>query len=160
VVPGEEMIVTLEIGQLVPDFKLRAQDRSEMTRDDLIGKPSLIVFMPFAFTRTCEGEMCTIRDSLASLNDLDANVVVITCDNAPVNARWSQENGFEFPVLSDFWPHGEVTRAYGAFNELYGAANRRTVVVDAAGVAREIIESDELRAPREFGEYLSSLAAL
>ena len=152
--------MTLEIGTIVPDFTLRAQDRSEVSRDDLIGKRSLIVFMPFPFTRTCFGEMCMIRDSLASLNDFDANVVVITCDTVAVNAKWSEENGFQFPVLSDFWPHGEVTKAFDAFNELYGAANRRTVVTDAHAIARRIIETDALGTPREFDEYLEALSTV
>jgi mycoredoxin-dependent peroxiredoxin len=152
--------VALELGQVVPDFKLRAHDRSELTRNDLVGKRSLIVFMPFAFTRTCHGEMCSLRDNLALLDDLDANVVVVTCDTVAVNAKWSEENGFGFPVLSDFWPHGDMTKAYGAFNELYGAANRRTVVLDENAVARRIIETDALGTPREFDEYIVALSSI
>lgn len=152
--------MALELGQVVPNFKLRAHDRSEMTRDNLVGKRSLIVFMPFAFTRTCHGEMCMLRDNLALLNDLDANVVVVTCDTVAVNAKWSEENGFGFPVLSDFWPHGDMTKAYGAFNELYGAANRRTVILDVDAVARRIIESDALGTPRKLDEYIEALTSI
>lgn len=152
--------MALSVGEPAPDFTLRAHDRSEISRDDLLGKPSLVVFMPFAFTRTCTGEICTIRDQTASLTDLDANVVVITCDTRAVNERWVEEHGFTFPVLSDFWPHGAVTKDYGAFNELYGAANRRTVVLDEAGIVRDIVETDALGTAREFDRYLAALAAL
>jgi len=115
------------------------------------------VFLPFPFSSVCGGELCTIRDNLVSLNDLGANVVVITCDTHHSNRRWSEENGFDFAVLSDYWPHGEVTKAYGVFNDLVGAANRATFVLDSAQTVRAIVASDSLGTPREFDEYVTAL---
>lgn len=149
-----------EIGRHAPPFRLPDQAREPVTLDSLAGGNSLIVFIPFPFSRICGAELCTIRDNLAALGDLDANVVVITCDTHHANRRWSEEEGFGFAVLSDFWPHGEVTRAYGVFNEKIGAAERVTFVLDSEVVVRAVIASDSLGTAREFDEYLSALAAI
>jgi len=149
-----------EIGSPAPDFTLPDQSRNPVGLGDLLGRKSLVVFIPFPFTSICSGEVCLLRDNLAQLGDLDANVVVITCDTIPVNKHWSEENGFTFPVLSDFWPHGAAATAYGAFNEKVGAANRQSYVLDETGLVRAIVASDSLGTPREFDEYVGALASL
>lgn len=148
-----------EIGQQAPPFSLPDQARKPVTLESLAGDKSLIVFIPFPFSSICGAELCAIRDNLASLNDLDAHVVVITCDTHHANRRWSEENGFDFTVLSDFWPHGEATKAYGVFNDLVGAANRATFVLDSDLVVSAVVATDSLGTPREFDEYLTALAA-
>ena len=123
------------------------------------GSKALVVFIPFPFTSICDGEICAIRDDLVDLTDLEARVVVVTCHARPTNARWADEHGFDFPVVSDFWPHGEVSRSYGTFNEKMGVANRTTFVLDADGIIRQIIASDSLGTAREHDEYAEALAA-
>jgi peroxiredoxin (alkyl hydroperoxide reductase subunit C) len=150
----------LTVGSSAPDFALRDQNLEIMTRGDLAGRKSLIVFIPNPFTSVCEAELCTIRDGLSALNDLEANVVAVTCNTPFVNRRWSDENSFGFPVLSDFWPHGEVSRAYGTFNEKFGIPNRHTMVLDGAGVVREIIRSESIAEGREFDLYTKALASI
>lgn len=150
--------MTLEIGDAAPPFELRDQDRNIVSAASLGGRRSLLVFIPFPFTRTCESEMCALRDQRARLSDLDANVVAITCDTSPSNKKWADDNGFGFPILSDFWPHGEVARAYGVFNEIVGVANRFTFVLDAEGTITRIISTDSLGTAREFEEYERALA--
>ena len=150
----------LNVGDPAPDFTLFSHLREQISLGDLAGSKSLVVFIPFPFTGTCEGELCLIRDRLAELNDLEANVVVITCDTVPSNAKWAGDNGFEFPILSDYWPHGEVSKAYGTFNEKLGVANRSTFVLDGAGVVREVVSTDSLGTAREFEAYVEALAAI
>jgi len=152
--------MTLLLGSAAPDFELVAHDRTTVSRHDLAGRKSLVVFIPFPFTRTCEAEMCAIRDQRAQLNGLDANVVAVTCDTVAVNRRWAEENDFSFPVLSDFWPHGEVSRAYQTFNEALGVADRSTFVLDADGIVRSIVTSADFGTAREFDAYLEALAAI
>lgn len=152
--------MSVEIGQPAPSFELRDQDRNPVSLDSLKGKNTLVVFIPFPFTGNCEAELCTIRDQRARLNDLDANVVAISCDTIPSNKEWSDKNGFGFPVLSDFWPHGAVTQSYGAFNEAVGAANRYTFVLDADGIVRDIINTESLGVVREFEEFVKALEAI
>ena len=148
------------VGSPAPSFSLIDQDRNTVTLDDLKGKKCLIVFIPFPFTGICDDEGCAIRDRLAALNDLDANVAVITCHAVPVAKKWSDENGFTFPVLSDFWPHGDIASAYGAFNEAVGGANRMTFVLDEDGIVRSVIDSGSLGTAREFDAYVTSLGEI
>ena len=150
----------LEIGTLAPQFELIDQDRNPVSSEDLKGDKSLVVFIPFPFSGLCEFELCTIRDRLAALNELDATVVVITVDTHFTNNKWSTENGFQFPVLSDYWPHGATAIAYDAFNEKVGAANRVTYILDEDAVVQKVIDSGSLGTPREFDEYVEALAEI
>jgi peroxiredoxin len=155
--------MSIEVGQEAPDFTLRDQDGNEVTLSSFRGqKPTVIVFVPFAFTAVCQGEFCELRDDLTSFEDAGVQVLGITCDRQPTLKEWATQQGFNFPVLSDGWPHGAVSQAYGAFNEALGCANRRTVVVDRDGRVADIFETDNLRTPRDKARYqeaLSSLAA-
>lgn len=150
----------LSIGANAPDFTLRNVDLSKVSLGDLLGKKSLIVFVPFPFTGVCSAEVCALRDDLVSLTALDANVIVITCDPVPSNARWAAENELDFPVLSDFWPHGRIAAAYGAFNEKLGVPTRVTYVLDEAGVVQDVISSPDLGAAREHELYAKALAEI
>lgn len=150
----------LDIGTVAPDFTLYDQNREQLSLEDLKGHNALIVFIPFPFTGHCDNEGCQLRDGLVALGDLDAKVVVITTHALPTNAKWAAENGFEFPVLSNFWPHGDVVQAYDAFNEAVGSANRITYVLDRNGIIRDVIATDSLGTPREFKLYGEALAAI
>ena len=152
--------MTVPIGQNAPPFDLHDQNRNAVTLESLRGRNALIVFIPFPFTGRCEGELCAIRDRYSELKDLDANVIAITCDTLPANKAWSDANGFTFPVLSDFWPHGDVSRAYGVFNEQFGCADRVTFVLDEDGNVHDVVASDGLGFSREFDTYAASLRAL
>lgn len=150
----------LSVGEAAPDFSLLDQDGSPVTLDGLRGHKSLVVFIPFPFTATCQAELCSIRDNLVELNQLDANVASITCDTRHVHKKWSDEQGFTFPILSDFWPHGATARRYGVFNEDRGCANRVTFVLDADTVIRDVIDSGSLSVAREIEHYKEALARI
>jgi peroxiredoxin (alkyl hydroperoxide reductase subunit C) len=152
--------MTVAVGDRAPNFELLDQDANEVTRASLEGHKSLIVFIPYPFSGICEAELCAIRDNLAQMNNLDANVVAVSCDTRFVHKKWATEQGFEFPLLSDFWPHGATARAYGSFNEEKGVANRMTYVVDDAGVVQGIIDSGSLGVAREIEAYMEALARL
>lgn len=149
--------MTLEVGMKVPDFRLRKQNAEYVELADLAGGEAMIIFMPYAFTRTCQSEMCSIRDNLELLQSKGAKVVVITCDTLNSNRVWAEQNGFTFSILSDFWPHGQTASAYGSFNERFGYAERTTFVVDGEGTITDIIRSEDLKVPREFDEYKRAL---
>ncbi len=152
--------MTLATGTPAPDFTLIDQNKEEVSLDALKGSKSLIVFIPFPFTGHCDNEACAIRDGLGELSSMDAKVVVITTHAVPTNAKWAAENAFTFPVLADYWPHGETTQAYGAFNDVTGSANRVSYVLDADGVIRNVIATDSLGTPREYELYNEALAAI
>ncbi|MFD0593757.1 peroxiredoxin [Catellatospora coxensis] len=127
----------IEVGAAAPDFVLKDQNNQEVRLSDFRGaKNVLLVFYPLAFTRTCQGELCEIRDNLNDFVNEDTQVLSISVDSVFAHKVWAGEQGYEFPLLADFWPHGAVAQAYGVFNEDRGYANRGTFVVDKAGVVR------------------------
>jgi peroxiredoxin (alkyl hydroperoxide reductase subunit C) len=136
------------------------QDRNVVNLGDFKGRKAVVVFIPWPFTGICDAEACTIRDNLATLNDLDAHVLIITCHAVSVTKKWSDENGFTFPVLSDFWPHGTVAREFGTFNEKVGVANRMSFVLDPDGIVRSIINSGSLGTARESASYIDALGEI
>jgi len=152
--------MSLQIGDPAPAFELPNQDREMVNLDALKGRKSLIVFIPFPFTGICESELCTIRDNLADLGTIDANVVAITVHAVPTVKAWADAHNFGFSVLSDYWPHGATAQAYGAFNEAVGAANRFTFVLDEDAKVRSIISTESLGIGREFDEYNKALTAI
>lgn len=149
--------MTLEVGTGAPYFELRNQRREKISLDDLDGSRIALVFIPFAFTSTCEGELCEIRDNFEVFQTAGTRVVAVTCDTTATNARWAMENGFEFDILSDFWPHGEVSRRYKTFNERFGYAERTTYFIDETGTITSVVRSDELGQARPFAHYEAAL---
>ena len=127
----------VEVGQEAPDFTLRNQDREEVTLSSFRGSKSvLLVFYPFAFSGTCTSELCEVRDELPRFEGDDVQVIGISCDPTFTLKNWAVQEGYTFPLLSDFWPHGEVATTYGVFNDVAGMANRGTFLVDKSGVVR------------------------
>ncbi|MGB8360090.1 MAG: redoxin domain-containing protein [Acidimicrobiia bacterium] len=149
--------MSLAIGTRAPAFTLLNQSRQPVSLDDLKGAKSVIVFIPFAFTATCESELCQIRDEYALFGDAGASVVAITCNTVHANRVWSEQKRFQFDILSDFWPHGAVARDYDTFNEERGYAERTTYFLDGDSVITGLTRSDELRVGRDFEDYRTAL---
>jgi peroxiredoxin len=125
------------VGDVAPDFTLRDQNNEEFTLSSFRGeKAVLIVFYPLAFTGICTGELCRVRDDLSTFQNDDVQVVTISVDSPYSHKIFSEKEGYDFPLLSDFWPHGGVAQAYGVFNETTGFANRGTFLVDRSGIVR------------------------
>ena len=140
----------VETGQEAPDFTLKDQDGNDVSLSSFRGTQNVvIVFYPFTFTGVCEGELCSLRDDLSEFDAVKAQVLAISCDSRHAQKQWATQQGFTFPVLSDFWPHGAVARAYGVFNEQLGCANRATFVIDTAGKVVDTFASANLGTPRE-----------
>ena len=146
-----------DIGATAPDFTLTDQNRNQVSLGDFAGHKTLVVFIPFPFTGVCTGELCEIRDHFSDIEGFDGKVVAITCDTPFANKAWADQEGFDFPILSDFWPHGAVTQAYGCFDEQLGCATRTTYVLDGDGVVRQIIASGALSEARPFDAYPKAL---
>jgi peroxiredoxin (alkyl hydroperoxide reductase subunit C) len=152
----------LPVGTAAPDFALHDQNRQQVTLSDFRGaKDVLLVFFPLAFTGICQGELDQLRDHLPDFENEDSAVLAISVGPAPTHKVWATESGFLFPVLSDFWPHGAVSQAYGVFNVDAGIANRGTFVVDRSGTIRfaEMKQPGEARDQRLWIEALAALNA-
>lgn len=152
----------LDVGATAPDFTLRDQNQQPVTLSDYRGtKDVLLVFFPLAFTGICQGELDQVRDHLPEFENDDSAVLAISVGPPPTHKVWAAESGFLFPVLSDFWPHGAVSQAYGVFNDQAGIANRGTFVVDRSGIIRfaEMKQPGEARDQRLWTAALAALRA-
>ena len=135
-------------GNLAPSFTLKDQNNQDVRLADFRGRKAvLLVFYPLAFTGTCQGELTEVAGNLAGYQNESVQVLTVSVDSAYSHKVWAEREGFAFPLLADFWPHGEVARAYGVFNEAAGFANRGTFVIDRDGVIRfaEMIGPGEAR---------------
>ena len=129
--------MTVDVGVEAPDFTLKDQNNQEVRLSDFRGaKNVLLVFYPLAFTGTCQGELCSVRDNLNDFANDSVQVLTVSVDSSPTHKVWADREGYEFPLLADFWPHGAVAQAYGVFNSERGFANRGTFIIDKAGVVR------------------------
>lgn len=150
----------VEVGQQAPDFTLRDQNREEVSLSSFRGEKSvLLVFYPFAFSVICTDELCQVRDELPRFEGESVQVLAVSTDPVPALKSWSIQEGYLFPLLSDFWPHGEVARRYGVFNEVAGMANRGTFLVDRAGVVR-FAEVNQPGQRRDQASWHSAMAGL
>lgn len=153
--------MAIEVGQEAPDFALPDQHRAKIRLSDFRNDKSVVlVFYPFTFTGVCTGELCELRDDLGAYETAGAQVLAVSCDSPFAQARFAEEQGYSFPVLSDFWPHGEVARAYGVFNDAIGAAMRGTFVIDRSGKVVAAFSSPDLGTARAKERYAEALAQL
>ena len=142
-------------GQLAPDFALRDQNGRTVSLSQWRGEQVLVVFVPWAFSPVCTYEVEQLRDA-SDVQQAVGAVLVINCDSRYVNQEWANVNNFDGILLSDFWPHGDVARAYGVFNEDRGQARRGSFLIDADGVVVWTLESPEGDA-RDLASYRSAL---
>jgi peroxiredoxin (alkyl hydroperoxide reductase subunit C) len=127
----------IEVGAQAPDFVLKDQNNQEVRLSDFRGSRAvLLVFYPLAFTGTCQGELCQVRDSLNDFANDDVQILTVSVDSPYSHKVWADQQGYQFPLLADFWPHGAVAQAYGVFNDVKGFANRGTFLIDRDGVVR------------------------
>ena len=127
----------LQTGTTAPDFTLFSNTRENVSLAGLRGKTVVLAFFPAAFTGVCEKELCSFRDSLANLNELNATVLGISVDAPFANNAFAQRNNVNFPLLSDYTR--DATRAYDiALDDFagmpgYTASKRAVYVVDPDG---------------------------
>lgn len=147
-------------GTRAPDFTLPNQFGQPVSlgafRDV---KPVTLVFFPLAFSRTCQSELAELRDNAAMFEASAAGFVAISVDSKHTLRAWAESQAYDFPLLADFWPHGEVARAYGAFDERSGVARRATFLVDVDGVIRASFAAP-LGEARSLGQYRDALGSL
>ncbi len=136
----------LQSGDKAPDFALRASDKSLVKLSEQRGKNVVLLFFPFAFTGVCTKEMCQMRDSLGDYEKLDAQILAVSVDSPYTLAKWKEEQGFNFPLLSDF--NKTVSKKYDTIYKEFGmgmkgVSKRSAFVIDKQGMVRyaEVLEN-------------------
>jgi mycoredoxin-dependent peroxiredoxin len=151
--------MAVEVGDVAPDFELKDQHGTPVRLADHRGERNVVVvFYPLAFSGVCTGELGAIRDLLPTLGG-DVRVLAVSVDSMFAQRAWSDQEGYGFPLLSDFWPHGEVARTYGVFDAERGVAVRGTFIIDREGVVRwKVVNA--IPDARDIDEYRKALATL
>jgi peroxiredoxin len=150
----------VDVGDIAPDFVLKDQDRNEVRLSDFRGRKNVVlVFYPKSFTGVCQGELCAIRDEIEDFSNDDVQTLAVSVDTDAVHKAWADDQGYTFPLLADFWPHGEVAQQYGVFHDASGLALRGTFVIDKEGVVRYKVVN-AIPDARDQGEYKKVLASL
>jgi glutaredoxin-dependent peroxiredoxin len=152
--------MSVDVGSKAPDFTLVNQDRQPVTLSQQRGKNVVLAFFPAAFSSVCTKELCTFRDSLAQLNQANAQVFGISVDTFFTLKAFQDQQKLTFPLLSDF--NKEVIRQYGVFNEdmigLKGIAKRAVFVIDTDGVVRHREVLEDARNEPDYGRAIAALA--
>lgn len=148
-------------GVRAPDFGLRSQHGEQVELEGLKGAPVLLMFYPFAFSRVCGSELAEMSARWDEVSASGASVLAVSCDAVHTLRAYAEELGTPegLRLLSDFWPHGEVSRAYGAFSESKGAPSRTSFLLDGQLTVRHRIDSAPAEA-RSLDETLSLLSTL
>ena len=135
----------IEIGQQAPGFSLYDTTKNKISLSDFKGHTVLLLFFPQAFTRVCTKELCAVRDNIGVYNNADARVIGISVDSVFTLAKFKEDQGYNFPLLSDF--NKEVSSAYGSLYDnwildMKGVSKRSAFVIDKIGIVRyaEVLE--------------------
>ncbi|MEE1766448.1 peroxiredoxin [Streptomyces sp. SP18BB07] len=152
--------MAIQVGDKAPDFELKDNHGATVRLSDFRGEKNVVVlFYPFAFTGVCTGELCELRDKLPKFVNDDVQLLAVSNDSIHTLRVFAEQEGLEYPLLSDFWPHGEVSRAYGVFDTDKGCAVRGTFIVDKEGIVRWTVVN-ALPDARDLNEYLTALDTL
>jgi len=152
--------MAIVVGTKAPDFELKNQHGETVRLSDFRGEKNVVLlFYPFAFTGVCTGELCALRDELPKFVNDDVQLLAVSTD-APFSLRvFAEREGLEYPLLSDFWPHGAASRAYGVFDEEKGCAVRGTFIIDKEGMVRWTVVN-ALPDARDLDDYVKALETM
>jgi len=152
--------MAVEIGDEAPDFELPDQHGTPVKLSSFRGtKNVVLVFYPLAFSPVCSGELCAMREDFPEVSRDDVELLTVSVDSLYSHRVWAEQENFQFSLLSDFWPHGVVAKAYGVLDADRGVALRGTFVIDKEGVVRWKVVHPIPQA-RDIADYQKALAAL
>jgi peroxiredoxin len=152
--------MALENDTTAPDFELANQFGEHIRLSDFRGKKAVaLVFFPLAFSSTCTSELCELRDNLSLFSSEDVELIGISVDSKATLRAFAEQEGYDFTLVADFWPHGAVAKEYGVFLEERGFATRATFLIDLDGVIRASFVNSPGEA-RSLDEYRAALADL
>ena len=132
----------IEPGTQAPAFTLPDQDGNEVSLSDFVGQRLVIAFYPQDFSSVCSDQMSIYQEVLGEIRGCGADLIGISVDSSHAHRAFREHLNLKMPLLSDFHPKGETIKAYGAYLEDRGHANRSLVLVDENGVVEWVHEAD------------------
>ena len=129
----------LKSGDNAPDFSLPSLSGEKVSLSQFKGRKNVVIsFVPAAWTPVCSEQWPGYNLAKNLFEQHDTVIIGITTDNLPTLFAWTQQmGGVWFPVVSDFWPHGEVSAKYGVLRS-DGTSERALFVMDKQGIIRYI----------------------
>ena len=121
-------------GDPAPEFTLKTAAGKDFTRDDLLGRTTVLVFYPFAFSPVCTDQLQIYEEALDELGARGATLYGVSCDATYSQTAFKESLGISIEQLSDFEPKGAASRAFGAYFEPAGMSNRALVIVGPDGI--------------------------
>jgi peroxiredoxin len=132
---------------LAPDFTLPDGAGRALRLRGLRGRNVVLAFYPGDWTAACTSELSLLQETLDDIRAREAEIMGISCDPPASHRAWAEQLGLTLPLLSDFWPHGDVSRQYGVFRDQNGTSERALVFIDVAGTIREIWVAEDPEIP-------------
>jgi len=125
----------LPLGSTPESVSLTEHTGRPVTLGGPAARPTLVVFVPFAFSPVCGDELSRLNATLPEFRAA-VDVLAVSCDAVATMRAWAEQSGFGFPLLSDFWPHGAAARIYRVLDDDQGYARRGSFLLDTEGVVR------------------------
>jgi len=156
--------MAVKVGEKAPEFTLVDTALKPRSLKEFLGKTTVLVFYPAAFTGVCTKEMCAFRDNLSQLSSIGAQVVGISADTPFSNKAFAEQNSLTFPILSDY--NREAIKAFGiAFPDLAGlkgltVAKRSVFVLDKQGVVKYAWVSEDPKKEPDYAEVTKAARSL
>ena len=131
--------MSVKVGDLAPDFTLQSHLDKEVRLSDYRGKTTVLVFFPQAYTPVWTSQIPSYEAEYATFAELNVQVLGISIDHVPVLKAWAESLGdISYPLISDFWPHGEIAKTYGVFRDHEGRSERAIFIIDKDGVVQYV----------------------
>lgn len=128
-------------GEPAPDFTLRNQEGKKVSLSDYRGRKVLLVFYPLDFSPVCSDQLSIYQEVKPQIEEKGVEMIGISVDHGFAHRAFQEKLGIDTTLLADFEPKGEVARAYGAYIEKVGHANRSLVLIDEEGAVDWAYES-------------------
>jgi len=138
--------MALKKGDNAPYFEVVSTDKETISLSSYDNQNLLLLFFPLAFTGVCTTELCSMRDSIADYNNVNAQILAVSVDSPMVLGKFKEEQGLNFTLASDF--NAEACKAYGSMYKEFvlgmkNVAKRSAFVIDGNGTIQyaEVLES-------------------
>lgn len=153
-------MTAVDVGDQAPEFTTKDQHNQDVKLSDFRGRQNvLLVFYPFAFSRVCTAELRAVQEDLSTFQNDTVQILPISVDHPFTLKAFAEKEGYDFPLLADFWPHGRIAEQYGVFNDRAGFALRGTFLVDREGKVRYAAVNGPGEV-RDQGEWRGAIASM
>ncbi|NRB45349.1 MAG: redoxin domain-containing protein [Verrucomicrobiales bacterium] len=160
----------LTVGETAPDFKLTTlgeEGPKHITLSENLGQPTVLLFVPMAFTSVCTKELCSVTEEMSEYESLDAKIIAISGDSPFAQAAWAEKEGIKLTFASDY--EHDVAKEYGIAYESFlpeknltmgGVPKRSAFVIDPNGIIQYAESNDDPGKLPSFEEIKSKLVEL